>query len=197
MSYDRERQYRRHRTAKHEAGHALILLELGLPFLNVEILPKELTVSTPHLGYVLDRGELVAGVCRLDLLGWMRQRSEINGRQGCEMTLEDRVMQAMAGAAGEMIDNDPDFASYDWKESGMGDMADAKRDAKFVYREKSAQWIRHRILKPQFDRAVRFIRRHRKLHRMLTNALMEKSLLTYEECAAIWITYDDMVRRAQ
>jgi ATP-dependent Zn protease len=37
-----------------------------------------------------------------------------------------------------------------------------------------------------FDRAWKLLRRYRKAHAALVEALLEKSLLTYEDCVAIW-----------
>lgn len=44
MIYGRNRRIS---TAKHEAGHALVLLALGLPFKNIEIVPGKITLNTP------------------------------------------------------------------------------------------------------------------------------------------------------
>ena len=179
MSYEQGRQRRRRRSAKHEAGHALVLLALGIPFKDVEIQPRDLTPTTPNFGFVLHRGELVAGLCRMDAVAWYSGR--------CQMNAYDQMMQAMAGAAGEQIDwKRPDFHRYDWVEAGKCDMEDAMGVAEFIWRHLSKRAVRARYVVPEFYRAVDILRQHRRAHTGLVKALMEKSLVNYAECVAIW-----------
>jgi hypothetical protein len=169
MSYEQQRQRRRLRAAKHEGGHALVLLVLGLPFKNVEIQPHKITMDTPNLGFVIDHDEVVAGVVRMDAVAWF------NGR--CRMSADDRIMQAMAGMAGEQIDwKRSNFKRADWKDAGRGDMADAKHTSK----------ITRLKIEPEFYRASVVLQMYRSAHTALVDALMEKSILSYAECVAIW-----------
>jgi len=163
------RKQRRLSTAKHEVGHGLVLLALDLPFMSIEIIPGEITIDTPNMGFVLDRGDLCLGVVRTDAVAW------IVG--GCQMNAEDRIMQSLAGVAGEQIDwKKPVFKRGDWKEAARSDMEDAKQLARVTKTK----------IEPEFHRAWEFLRRYRKAHAALTAALVSKSILTYQECKAIW-----------
>jgi ATP-dependent Zn protease len=167
MSYNRKQ--RRLSTAKHEAGHGLVLLALDHPFKSIEIIPGEITIDTPNMGFVLDRGDLCLGVVRTDAVAWLMG--------GHCMEADDRIMQALAGVAGEQIDwKKPVFKRGDWKEAARSDMEDAKQFARLTKTK----------IEPEFHRAWELLRRYRKAHAALVEALLEKSLLTYEECKAIW-----------
>jgi hypothetical protein len=172
-SYEKRRRIR---TARHEVGHAGALLELGIPFKNVEILKENIDINTPNLGYVVaEDGQWIMGIVRMDEVKWMAG--------DCRMEPTDRIMQAMAGMAGEQIDwKKPNFNRADWKESGAHDMEDAKFVAKTV-RDVTKKRV---SIATEFDRAVTILRKNRNAHAALTKALLEKSILTYEECLAIW-----------
>ena len=88
---------RRLDTARHEAGHVVPFLHHRLPFKSVEILLDESqrTLESPNLGFVLDQGDLVLGVMRLDPVAWFSQ--------GCTMTAENRIIQDLSGVAGNRL----------------------------------------------------------------------------------------------
>lgn len=170
---------RRLDTARHEAGHVVPFLHHRLPFKNVEILPDESqrTLESPNLGFVLDQGELVLGMMRLDPVAWFSQ--------GCTMTAQDRIIQALAGVAGEQVEYEqPDWNAGDWVRA-KGDLQSARETGKIA---RPIGLVRGSYLRDSFKEAWRILRLHKAKHDALTNALLDKSILTYPECVEIWGT---------
>jgi hypothetical protein len=165
---------RRLDTARHEAGHVLPLLALGIPFKNVEILPKEITLETPNLGFVRIGDDLCLGVVRTDPVAFMLQ--------GCRFPVCDQIIQALAGVAGEQIE----YPRPIWNK--RRDWAGRNSRARFDYED--AREIADRLslgsLRPYFKEAWKFLQQHKAKHTALVAALLDKSLLTYDECVEIW-----------
>lgn len=105
----------------------------------------------------------------MDALAWF------NGR--CQMSVGDRIREALAGVAGEQIDwKRPVFKRGDWKNRASGDMEEAK-----YYGDQFGIDIEQ-----EFYRAHDFLRRQHRAHAALTKALLAKTLVTHAECVAIW-----------
>jgi hypothetical protein len=169
MSYNGKR--RRLSTAKHEAGHGLVLLALDIPFKSIEIIPSKITADTPNFGFVLDdNGAWCVGLVRMDTVAWLMG--------GHRMEAADLIMQALAGVAGEQIDwKRPVFGRGDWEDGASGDMAEAKHVSKLTKLK----------IEPEFHRAWHLLRQHRAAHAALIDALVNgDGTLTYQECKAIW-----------
>jgi hypothetical protein len=165
---------RRLDTARHEAGHVVPFLHHRLPFKNVEILPDESqrTLESPNLGFVLDQGELVLGVMRLDPVAWFSQ--------GCTMTAENRIIHDLSGVAGEQLEYEqPIWRSRDWSGRAKGDYQSATKVAKMFCLGS---------VRPFFKQAWEFLQQYKKPHAAITAALLDKSILTYAECVEIWGT---------
>jgi hypothetical protein len=168
---------RRISTARHEAGHVVPFMVLNLPFKNVEILRENPLDSPSTLGFVLDRDDLVLGVMRNDPVAWFSQ--------GCTMTAQDRIIQALAGVAGEQVEYEqPDWHAGDWVRA-KDDLQSARETGKVARR---IGLLRGSYLRDSFKEAWRILRQHRAKHDALTNALLDKSILTYAECVEIWLT---------
>jgi hypothetical protein len=170
---------RRLETARHEAGHVLIFLLRGLPFKNVEIVRAVEIDGVRAMKFVLDGEDACLGLMRLDRVAWWTQ--------GCRMGLDDQIMQALAGVAGEQIENDQaDWRKGDWRGRANHDYRSAKEIATLA--AKIAGIGLRTYLKNSFKEAWKILRQHKARHSALTNALLGKSILTYAECAEIWGT---------
>jgi ATP-dependent Zn protease len=160
---------RRLDTARHEGGHVLILLLNGIPFKNVEILPAKLE-GAPNLGFVLDdENNLCLGLVRVDNVAFFLQ--------GCSFSVDNRVTNCLAGIAGEQIEYEQPVWRK-WGERAKGDLQEAKWLVKTCRLRGSLQ--------DRFKQAWTILRQHKAKHDALVAGLLEKSILTYDECVAIW-----------
>lgn len=174
---------RRLSTARHEAGHALLLLVYGIPFKDVEILPKEI-VGSPNFGFVRDGEDLVRGVVRSDRVLFMRQ--------GCSFHPHAQVIELMAGVAGEQIEYKQAIWRFmkDWVLGGAGNDFDK---AKYLTESCALDKVwdvgfEHSLdayLRHTFETAWSILRKHKVKHDALVAALLDKSFLTYKECVEI------------
>jgi len=164
-------------TARHEAGHVLIFLFRGLPFKNVEIVQAVEIDGVRVMKFVLDDEDGCLGLMRLDRVAWWTQ--------GCHMELDDQIIQALAGVAGEQIENEQaDWRKGDWRGRANHDYRSAKEIATLA--AKVAGVGLRTYLKNSFKEAWKILRRHKAKHDALTTALLNKSILTYAECVEIW-----------
>ena len=168
---------RRLETARHEAGHVLIFLLRGLPFKNVEIVRAIEIEGIRVMRFVLDGEDACLGLMRNDPVAWFSQ--------GCTMTAQDRIIQALAGVAGEQVEYEqPDWNAGDWVRA-KGDLQSAREIGKIA---RPIGLLRGSYLRDSFKEAWRILRLHKAKHDALTNALLDKSILTYPECVEIWGT---------
>lgn len=166
-------------TARHEAGHVLIFLLRGLPFKNVEVVRAVEIDGVRVMQFVLDGEDGCLGLMRLDRVAWWTQ--------GCRMELHDQIMQALAGVAGEQIENEQaDWRKGDWRGPANDDYRSAKEIATLA--AKMAGIGLRTYLKDSFKEAWKILRKHKAKHDALTTALLNKSILTYAECVEIWRT---------
>jgi len=181
---------RRLDTARHEAGHVVPLLVHGIPFKNVEILiaydvlmahAKQGTLL-PNLGFVLADGDLTLGVVRPDRVEFMVK--------GCRFPAADQIIQAMAGVAGEQIEYErPVWNNREWigkNARGRQDYADAFEIANLLAVGSRPLNKIKKTLRDSFMQAWELLQQHKAKHTAIVAALLDKSLLTYAECVAIW-----------
>jgi hypothetical protein len=191
---------RRLDTARHEVGHVIPLLVHGVPFKNVEILiahdvlmahAKQGTLL-PNFGFVLADGDLLLGVVRPDRVEFIAK--------GCRFLLADQIIQAMAGVAGEQIEYErPIWRDREW----IGEIARARVDYqdaceianRLITLEAAARDVARlspvfpqikKTLRNSFTQAWELLQQHKAKHAALVAALLDKNLLTYAECLAIW-----------
>lgn len=178
---------RRTLTAHHEAGHALLHCLLDLPFLNVEILPPissiRLSNTVPNLGFVRCEDGLCMGCVRDDLMRLVREDRDIGFNPA------DSVLIAMGGIAGEQAHwKRPRWKfAEDWiVGGGEHDYAEAREIAERNLLPRAyAKGDTQAYLRSQFFGAWEILRNNIKKHAALTEALLEKCILTYDECLTI------------
>jgi hypothetical protein len=170
-------------TARHEIGHVVPMLVHGIPFKNVEILmPHEMYLAyvakhemPPNLGFVLhEDGGLCLGLVRNDRLAFILQ--------GCQFPAEDQIVQLMAGVAGEQIDHQKPI----WRKKDGRNKGDYNEAMDILSHISIHTRFSQTLLRPYFFRAWEFLQQYKVEHAALVAALLDKTILTYAECVAIW-----------
>ena len=178
-NYDRRRRLQ---TARHEAGHALVHILTGIPFLNVEIGRKfdvDTLLDDKIPGFMEHDGTYSNGVVRSDPLRVIR---DLDGR----LDPQDVVLISMSGIAGEQIHyKQPVWRTQDWRWQGGGrfDYEDAKH---VVLTRGLCRWRkRHAYLRSRFFAAWELLGVHRDEHNALVKALLKRNILSYDGCVSI------------
>ena len=157
MTLSKERK----RHAMHEAGHAVFRIVHGFPFHHVEIDIDDGTGDMSNPGQVagaglnLDQGKNTNG----ESPSCAALRAE-NNQKNARLTVVDTLM------------------------TGYGDfhmLVDSLIDSGFNAKSK----FFHRYTRLIFKEAHDFVVEHRALHALLTEALLERSRLTWDECLAL------------
>jgi len=152
---------KRKRHAMHEAGHAVFRVVHGFPFHHVEI--------------DIDDGT-----------GDMSNPGQVAGA-GLNLGVKEHQWQItiMCGLAGEKVNQkNARLTMVDTLMTGYGDfhmLVDSLIDSGFNLKSK----FFHRYTRLIFKEAHDFVVEHRALHALLTEALLERSRLTWDECLAL------------
>jgi len=159
------------RSAKHEAGHALLFLLFGCEFDSIEI--KE-NVANDYDMSTLSFGKVAVGVVR--------------GGVGC-IGHHEEVIVHMAGIAGERVDRQRPgkFGFTDVLSGAEADWRAARAICTPEYLAGFGQtgMNEDQYLSAALANAHSLIVQFKDAHTAMVNALVEKRVLTYDECRAL------------